>query len=83
MRYRGKSGLSVFRVPVGTTDFSSPEIVQTDSGALPAFYSMGIAIFPLLEVKRPGRTLNHPHPPSAKVTNEWSYTSTPPDALMT
>jgi len=28
-------------------------------------------------VKRPGRVVDHPPPPSAEVTNEWNYTSTP------
>jgi hypothetical protein len=27
-------------------------------------------------VKRPGRGADHPSPPSTKVKNEWSYTST-------
>jgi len=33
VRGRGKSGLSGFRVPVESRDVSSPEIVQTGSGA--------------------------------------------------
>ena len=41
------------------------------------------AFYPPVEVKLHGRTLNHKPPPSAKFKNEWSYTSTPPDALMT
>jgi hypothetical protein len=37
---------------------------------------MGTGSFP--GVKRPGRGANHPPPSSADVTNEQSYTSTPP-----
>jgi hypothetical protein len=40
---------------------------------------MGTGSFP--GVKRPGRGADHPSPPSAEVTNEWSYTSTPPLGL--
>jgi hypothetical protein len=32
-------------------------------------------------VKRPGRGADHPPPSSAEVTNEYSYTSTPPLGL--
>jgi hypothetical protein len=35
-----------------------------------------------LEVKQPGRELNHPSPASAEVTNTWSYTSTLPYVIM-
>jgi hypothetical protein len=35
-----------------------------------------------LGVKRPGREADHSPPSSAKVKNEWSYTSTPQYALM-
>jgi hypothetical protein len=37
---------------------------------------MGTGSFP--GVKRPGREVDHPPPPSAEVMKEWSYTSTPP-----
>jgi hypothetical protein len=42
--------------------------VQTDSGAQPASYPMGIG-GSFLGVKRPGRKVNHSTPSSAKVKN--------------
>jgi len=36
----------------------------------------------LLEVKWPGPVVNHSPPSSAKVKNEWSYTSAPPKGVM-
>jgi len=39
----------------------------------------GIRFFP--GVKQPGHELDHPPPSSAKVKNEWSYTSTPTTCL--
>jgi hypothetical protein len=55
------------------------EHVQTGPGAHPASCTMGTGSFP--GVKRPGRGGDHPPPSSAEVTNEWSYTSTPPLGL--
>jgi hypothetical protein len=43
--------------------FSAP--VQTGPGAHPASYTMGTGCFP--GVKRPGRGVDHPHPPSAEI----------------
>jgi len=43
--------------------FSSP--VQTDTGAHPVFYIMGNGSFP--GVKRPGRSVEHPHSSGAEV----------------
>jgi hypothetical protein len=34
-----------------------------------------------LGVKRPGRDVDHPPPPTAEVKVKWSYTSTPPLGL--
>ena len=45
------------------TRFSAP--VQTGPGAHPASYTMGTGSFP--GVKRPGRGVDHPPPPSAEV----------------
>ena len=45
------------------TRFSTP--VQTGPGAHPASCTMGTGSFP--GVKRPGRGIDHPPPPSAKV----------------
>jgi len=51
------------RILVGTS-FSAP--VQTGRGAHPTFYTMGTGSFPM--VKRPGISVDHPHPiaPSLK-----------------
>jgi hypothetical protein len=53
--------------------------VQTGPGAYPASCTMGIGSFP--RVKRPRRGADNPPPSSTEVTNEWSYTSTPPLGL--
>ena len=50
------------RIPVGTR-FSAP--VQTGPGPHPASYEMGTGSFP--GVKRPGRGVDRPPPPSAEV----------------
>jgi hypothetical protein len=49
--------------------------VQTDLGAHPASCTMGTGSFP--GIKRQGRGVEHPPPPSAEVENEYSYTFTP------
>jgi hypothetical protein len=55
--------------------------VQTSSGAHPTSYPMdtGGALTP--GVKWPGHEVDHLLPPSAKVKNVWSYTSTSPVGL--
>ena len=53
--------------------------VHNGSGAHPASYSMGTAVFP--EAKRPACEVGHSLPFSAEVNNEWIYTSTPPRCL--
>jgi hypothetical protein len=45
--------------------------IQTSSGAHPASYPVGTW------VKWPGHEADHTLPSSAKVNNEWSYTSIP------
>ena len=50
--------------------------VQSGLGAHPASYTMGTGSFP--GVKRPGRGVDHPPPPSAEVKERVEYTSTPP-----
>jgi hypothetical protein len=44
------------RLPQGGGDFSLPRIVQTDTGAYPAFYTMGFE-----ELKRPEHEADHLH----------------------
>ena len=44
------------RLPQGAGDFSLPRIVQTDTGAYPAFYTMGFE-----ELKRPEHEADHLH----------------------
>ena len=55
-------------------------ILQTDSGAHQAFYSMGIEGFSP-GVKRPGREVHHSAPYGTEVRNEWSCASAPPICL--
>jgi hypothetical protein len=64
------------RIPVGARFFAH---VQTGPGVHPASCTMGTRSF--LVVKRPGRGADHPSPSSVEVTNEYSYTSTPPLGL--
>jgi hypothetical protein len=59
-----------------TRHFSLPQNVQTGSDTHPASYSIGIWGFP--GKKRPGHEVDYSPPSSAKVKNEWSYTSAPP-----
>jgi hypothetical protein len=57
-------------------EFLFHHIVQTGSGAHPAFYPRSIgALSP--GVKRPGREADHTPPFSAKVKKTWVNTSTP------
>jgi hypothetical protein len=53
--------------------------VQTGPGDYPASCTMDTGSFP--GVKRSGRGAGHPPRSSAEVTNEQSYTSTPPQGL--
>jgi hypothetical protein len=53
--------------------YSAP--VQTGPGSHPAFYTMGTGSFP--GIKLPGRDVDHPPLPCAKVKKECNYTSTP------
>jgi hypothetical protein len=58
------------RSPAGAKDFSSNLCVQTDSGAHPAFCTMGTGgPFPGAKT-RPGRDADHSHLSSAVVENE-------------
>lgn len=73
---RLQTGHSVLRIPARTRVISSPKI-QSGSGAHPASCSMGTTnSFP--GVKRPGHEADHLPSSYAKVTKEWSYSSTPP-----
>ena len=56
------AGRSGNRIPVGGKIFHT---VQTGPGALPDPYTMGTVSFS--GVKRPGRGVDHPPPPSAEV----------------
>jgi hypothetical protein len=50
--------------------------VHTGSGPHPATYFTGTRV-PSLRAMQPGREAHHSPPSSAKVKNEWSYTTTP------
>jgi hypothetical protein len=67
---RLRAGRSKIRIPIGKREFS-PNVLN-DSGAQPAFYSMGAG------VQKPDREDDHSPPPSAEVKIEWNYTSTSP-----
>jgi hypothetical protein len=69
------------RFPEGAGNFSLHHRVQNGSRAHPDSYPMGTR-GTSLGVKRPGREADHSSPSSAKVKNEWSYTSTPQYAFM-
>jgi malate/lactate dehydrogenase len=58
--------------------FSAP--VQTRSGAHPAYHTMGTVYS--LDVKRPGRGVDHPPPLSAYVKDRIELTLTNPVDLM-
>ena len=60
----------------GKRFLSSPK-VYTSSGALPDSYSVGTVVLQRGKAVK-GVTLIIQPPVSAKVKNEWSYTSTPP-----
>jgi hypothetical protein len=69
------AGRSVVRVPVeGDLIFSRN--VLSSSGAHPASYSKHIGA-PCPGVKRPVYEVDHSHPCSSEIRNEWSYTSSP------
>ena len=71
------AGWSGFRIPIAARDFSPLQNVQTGSGAHPAPFLMTTGVLPR-EKKRSGHKINLSPPSSAEVTNQWSYTSTPP-----
>jgi len=62
----------VDRSPVGSK-YSAP--FQTDPGAHPASYTMGVVSFP--EVKRPGRGVDHPPHLALRLKKVYSCNSTP------
>jgi hypothetical protein len=55
--------------------FSLDQIVQNEYGTIQ--HSVHLVLEFFLEIKKPELDVNHP-PASAKVKNEWSYTSTFP-----
>jgi hypothetical protein len=64
-----RAGWSGVRVPAGAGNFSLHHLVQTGSGAHPAFYQMCTGALSL-GIKRPGREADHSPPSSAEV-KEW------------
>jgi hypothetical protein len=75
-----RAGWSRVRFQVGAGNFSLLHRVQTGSGAYLASYPMGTSgAFP--GGRAPRREAEHSPQFSAKVKNEWSYTSTPPIRL--
>jgi len=70
------TGGSGVLLPIGARNLSLIRNFQTQSGAHPAFYSMGTGgvLFP--GVKRLGRETDFSPPPSAGILNKWSYIST-------
>ena len=73
---RLRAGRSRFRIQMAAREFSPLQNVQTVSGAQPASCLMTTGLLPR-EIKRSGHKINLSPPSSAKVTNQWSYTSTP------
>jgi hypothetical protein len=69
--FESQQGLGIFLF----TTASKPALVPTQP---PIQWVLGAIS---LEVKRPGREANHSPPSTAKVKNEWGYTSTPPVQL--
>jgi hypothetical protein len=65
-----QAGLSGVRIPVEARDFCLLQNVKTHPFEW-------VAGSPSLEVNRQGREADHSPLSSAKVNNEWSYTSTP------
>jgi hypothetical protein len=62
-------------------DLTPLHIIQTDSGAHPASYTVCTGgSFP--GIKWPKYEAEHSLPTSAEVKNTWIYTSTPPYVLM-
>ena len=64
------------QIPAGTKEFSRLQNVQTDSGAHLASCLLDTGVLPW-RIKQPGHDVDHSHPSSAEVKNEWSYTSAP------
>ena len=73
---RLRAGRSGFRIPIAARDFVPLQNVQTGSGAHPASSLIRTEVLPR-EIKRSGHKINLSYPPSAEVTNQWSYASTP------
>jgi hypothetical protein len=68
--------MTVVPYPTGVRIFSLYQLVQTDSGAQPVSYQIGIG------GSFPGDKADHSPPSNAKSKNLWSYTSTLPYVLM-
>jgi hypothetical protein len=76
---RLRSGLSGVRTPDSDEFLHSPKF--PDRFCVPPSLMKWIrGLFPR-GLKRSGREVNHSHPSSAEVKNEWSYTYTPPICL--
>ena len=71
-----RAGRSGDRIPVEAR-FSAP--VQTGSEAYPASYTTGTGSFS--GVRRPGRGVEHPPNPAARLKKEQNYTSISPLGL--
>jgi hypothetical protein len=65
------------QILAGARDFSLLQDIRTGSKAHKAPYSLSYRAS-FLEAVQPEPEINHSPTSSAKVTNEWSYTSTPP-----
>jgi hypothetical protein len=68
-------------IPSKSKRFSFLQNIQTRSGTHSASYSPDTRGFSV-RLKRPKREANHWPPSSAKVKNEWNYTSMLPHAFM-
>ena len=73
---------SSIRIPAQARDFSLLQNVNTSSGTLPASYSADTVVLPRGTTVK-GATLIIQPPASAKLKNEYSYTSTPLYTLRT
>jgi hypothetical protein len=63
--------------PGGVTDFSLLQVIQAGSEADQPLIRFVLGTLSL-GMKWLGHKVDHSNPPSVKVKNEWSYTSTPP-----
>ena len=76
---RPRAALSGVRIHAGARDLSlqkRPDWLWAPRSPLFSGYRV---CFP--DVMRLGREAVHPHPSSAEIKNEWSYTSSPPICL--